>query len=187
MAVNTEFLKRSPLSPLSLPCHLLKLSQHSWEGSRWMASANDVICSLPGWSASPGCRVTAWKAASPKEAVPGLPLGSLTSKGGWFYQAYSPELTTSWSFHNWFLTPPDPLLILSNETCSTSVTQIVRVAERIKSEKSYNSLGPSRTLKATHEPTAGSGRISQEKWSVLRERWFKVESRVQLCALRQVA
>lgn len=193
MAVNTGFLKRSPLSPLPLSCHLWKLSQHSWEGSRWMASANDVICSQPGWSALPGCCVTVWKAASPKEAVPGPPLDSLTSRGvgegegSWFYQAYSPELSMAWSLHNWFLSPPDPLLPLSNETCSASITQIVRDAEHIKSEKSYNSLGPSRTLKATREPRAVSGGISKPKWCVLWERGFRVGSRVQLCALRQVA
>lgn len=163
MAVNTRFLKGSLLSSSSLPCHLWKLSQHSWESARWMTSASDVICSPPGWNAVPGCCVTAREATLPKEAVTGLPLGRLSSKGGWFNRAQCPELSILWAFyHNWLLSLY--LLLYSlwwnlQNFCNPNC----QVAEHIKSENLYKPLGLFITLKAAHETSISSGRISQSK------------------------
>lgn len=127
MAVNTGFLKKSPLSPLSLSCHLLKLSQHSWENAKWMASTNDVICSPPGWNSSPGTVSPHGKPpCSRKQSQDRLQVGSGPREA----DSTRPEvLNRLHGEHPGQLASSTPLppLTPSDEICRSSATQIAKL------------------------------------------------------------
>lgn len=170
MAVNTGFFKGILLSPLSLSCHLWKLSQHYWKSARWMASASDVMCSLPGWEALPGCCVTTWKATWPEEVASGLPVGWLSAKRGELDWAQGPQLSTLWVFHHSCFLSFHFLPTQADEILRNCATQIVKLLSTLNLKNLYKSLGPSLTLKAAHKTSISSWGISQPTWHVLRAR-----------------
>ena len=121
MAVNTGFQKGSPLSPLPPPGHLLKLSQHSSESAKRMASANDVICS-PGAVAQRGrppcsCNLPLGSPGSPRVADWTSP-GALT-----VYTVGIPRQLVS--------STPLPPLTSSDESCRTSANQTVEQLSKL--------------------------------------------------------